>query len=1346
MKWCKKIVSLLLVCSLILPSMTVNAASKLKYEEEADNLYELGLFDGYSTTHKELGLDDPLTREQAMKIIVEMLGWEVDLWDASDFEDVSSWAQPYVAKAVKKGITNGMGSIFGGKEQATMQQLTTWYLRALGYDQKDSWENAAVYAMQLGMVTPFELVAFDKPVKRDELAGVAYKTLTQTPKGKAVTLIQQLVLDGVVNRNDAIALGLDKQPEPEKLEISYIEPLNLVQFKVQFSTQVDEETALDEKNYDISKGSIEDVTLSEDHTAAIVTHTKINNQEDIEIEVDDIKDFDKLNTIDDYEEEVTYMDFDVPEIESIEIIGEHILELRMSEPIESADESAIKIRDLDKKSNILVHKITSADSTTDLSDYAQVLHVYVYKTLHEGDYEVKINTGIKDYASYSTYPTTEVVYAAEDESGPKFVDYVDVTSTEVTLLFDETLKVETIDKDDIYHTNARNKAKVDVKPNGNKLTITFPDNKPLGQGVSYVTIASDKLMDNWGNLAGTIIAPIEREIDDEGPVIDKIEVVAADKLKITFDEVVEDDSAEKVSNYTVEDSNGKDVDIKYIYHDGKTVTLTFDDDLDGGYTITVEDVEDLYENKADSSEYVDIEDIMPPKLLDAKLYDISSKVWTIIVKFNEPMIDEGQYSVLDLDKYQLNGKQLSLDSDVDIDLTDGGKTVEINIPRGSKHLNVHSGSNYLEIAKVADELGNTSTGLLVSKGSTTSHQIGGGSIGDVTYVAKAITDKKIVLTFSAELEIFNADDFLVYIAETASPGNRKMLGASGFDTDFDDDGNWTFTIDLIDQLPSTKVENFQYNIVGDSALESCSLYIDVPSSRTSKSGYGELVEHGMEVVLDSAPPKVVLDSDDEPDVVVTKDVIQDGTNPRSIKLRIPFTEELSVTNPALVSSDIQVLLDNSEIVYLNEYRLDINQVSTGDLLITIPYDSTDEVIKEFFNNPNKIRVKLDDSVSYLVDGKGNKVDDLNVVVDLDDYPEVVSSISVVNYAETSTSSTFTFSDNVTLTNDFVTMTYYDKDGNTKDSTGITLTYSPVIGTSNNVHQITHDATLLEDEELVLEYNFDKVKNSNEVAVGDTNPTTMAYQETRWQKSISPTVINTTTPILTPGDGSIKFDVVFNKKPYVKTVNPTLTYNDFIESVKYGDGTDIPLTVKIAALKTTTDTDDTLQITITPTNSVDTQGNKDVVIKLDYNNLADKFNTPMNNDVIAEAHKLITIEETKKPTQDIAHVVTLNQTSDKVFTTSIKFDETVSSSDQIVKSLEKNGAINLLDVSAGTTINVVQNAGDDSILDITITLSEANKLTVGTDTLDLTLDLTKVQDGNANPSTGEVIVPQLIYTP
>jgi len=180
-----------------------------KYYNMGKDLYDLGLFGGVSESEYVPNLEGSMNRQEAMKMIVSALGWKPADEEDNPFVDVSDWAKPYVARAYMEGIALGTvpeQSIFGAEESVSKIQLLTFYLRALDYESTYAYDNAE----RLGEITGISnnLSGQKENLKRYDLVAVTYDTLLASKKNKALTIIEELAIEGIVEESKAKEFGL----------------------------------------------------------------------------------------------------------------------------------------------------------------------------------------------------------------------------------------------------------------------------------------------------------------------------------------------------------------------------------------------------------------------------------------------------------------------------------------------------------------------------------------------------------------------------------------------------------------------------------------------------------------------------------------------------------------------------------------------------------------------------------------------------------------------------------------------------------------------------------------------------------------------------------------------------------------------------------------------------------------------------------------------------------------------------------------------------------------------------------------------------------------------------------
>lgn len=194
----KPIIAVILILVMVMNcSVALAAGSSLTTQQKAEALKTLHLFQG---TDKGFELDKTLTREQAVTLIVRLLGAEEEALEkkpAHPFTDVWEWANPYVGYAYCNGITKGTGNnIFGYGEHVTEAQFLTMILRVLQYedDADFTWDSPYALAERLGLpVVRAESGTYTRGNAVDviwALLGVQFKSGNQT-------LAEALIAKGV---------------------------------------------------------------------------------------------------------------------------------------------------------------------------------------------------------------------------------------------------------------------------------------------------------------------------------------------------------------------------------------------------------------------------------------------------------------------------------------------------------------------------------------------------------------------------------------------------------------------------------------------------------------------------------------------------------------------------------------------------------------------------------------------------------------------------------------------------------------------------------------------------------------------------------------------------------------------------------------------------------------------------------------------------------------------------------------------------------------------------------------------------------------------------------------------
>lgn len=179
--------------------------------------------------------------------------------------------------------------------------------------------------------------------------------------------------------------------------------------------------------------------------------------------------------------------------------------------------------------------------------------IELYSTLKEGEITLQVKSGSDDFAGFGVVATRLTLEVVPDEEAPVVIGYEKAKRTEVTLIWSEDIEfnknfnfsVVEGNRDQFYHTNAKNPVREEKKENGkitqyavkidgNKMTLYFDDATKLPNGTAYVYVMKDAVKDYWDNKNSQQMIQVEVEVDNTPPSVEKVEVKDEDKIEITF--------------------------------------------------------------------------------------------------------------------------------------------------------------------------------------------------------------------------------------------------------------------------------------------------------------------------------------------------------------------------------------------------------------------------------------------------------------------------------------------------------------------------------------------------------------------------------------------------------------------------------------------------------------------------------------------------------------------------------------------------------------------------------------------------------------------------------------------
>lgn len=220
-----KLISLALALLLCFETVGFAAAAETatdpyvpKYTEDADLLYELGLWHGVGTNADgtpNYNLEGRLTRLQMIVVILRLLGLEDEALATTarnPFVDMqNSWGSRYLAYAYEIGMTTGVGNNRFGDDYATPLQFSTMMLRAMGYSDKNgdfTYQQALEKATEIGIVPVGMFDDANGELLRDCCVKICATALTTKLNGEKRTLAEKLIDDNVIQKETAERVGV----------------------------------------------------------------------------------------------------------------------------------------------------------------------------------------------------------------------------------------------------------------------------------------------------------------------------------------------------------------------------------------------------------------------------------------------------------------------------------------------------------------------------------------------------------------------------------------------------------------------------------------------------------------------------------------------------------------------------------------------------------------------------------------------------------------------------------------------------------------------------------------------------------------------------------------------------------------------------------------------------------------------------------------------------------------------------------------------------------------------------------------------------------------------------------
>lgn len=489
----KKILSLVLVISLVLGSFVPVFADSNEYGEQGALLESLGVLKG---SDGDLRLNDKLTRQELMVMTARLMGEEATAENfkfESPFPDVDHpYFEPFIAWAYNKGLTTGYpDGTFGPTDDVSVQQLQTFLLRVLGY--AGDWATAPEKAVEAGIMGDIEAngdlsrglmsalvvntleadmadesetlaASLNIPMPKEavSVATVALGTVdngatlelpatvtvtydNDTTEELAVvwadydsTVDGNLIIQGTIEGIELMAMAT-VTVLPAELAVESITAINTKEIEVKFNKEIKAPTAADFEVKDKGTSAIAATpTLKDDNKTVVLTMdalTSLTKSSIAKVTVKKtVQDANGTALAADYvDSAITVFDGTFPTAVAVKAVGNKALEITFSEPIWDGIDLTINNSEFSVKKGTYTYSITNATVV------GNTLTIKTGTTLQEGEIVVTYNKAagqtIQDFAGNKAFKGEITLNYAKDTSSPS-VAIKSVTQTEVVLVFD----------------------------------------------------------------------------------------------------------------------------------------------------------------------------------------------------------------------------------------------------------------------------------------------------------------------------------------------------------------------------------------------------------------------------------------------------------------------------------------------------------------------------------------------------------------------------------------------------------------------------------------------------------------------------------------------------------------------------------------------------------------------------------------------------------------------------------------------------------------------------------------------------------------------------------------------
>ena len=407
-----------------------------------------------------------------------------------------------------------------------------------------------------------------------------------------------------------------------------------------FSEFIDQASAENEANYQISPSlAVEEATLDASLKTVFLKTARHQPGADYTVTVTGVKDRaaspNSIGTDNTAAYHCQSVDITPPELLTAELYGNAALELRFSEPIETA--SAIQTANYSIDNGITIESVSISES--------QARVILTTSQHHQkGTYTVSVSN-LRDLAespnTIAAGASTEYVYTPVDTISPKVVSVGATNKNTIEIIFDEPL--ERISAENKQNYNVNNGVTVNKVILSSSLTSVYLQTTEFATGNYILTLNNIKDASANANQISnnTTVQYAYQVMDDVAPTLISAEARSSTTVLVTFSEKVDVSTAETKANYSI--NPGVDIRGVYLTESEKVVVLETTEHAAGQYNLTVNGIADASSSRNTIAPYTSISyDYYPPDTDKPSLVSMDMPTDSYLeLTFSEPLAAAG---------------------------------------------------------------------------------------------------------------------------------------------------------------------------------------------------------------------------------------------------------------------------------------------------------------------------------------------------------------------------------------------------------------------------------------------------------------------------------------------------------------------------------------------------------------------------------------------------------------------------------------------------------------------------------------------------------------------------------